>query len=310
MVHIFQNNQPSQLTLLKTIDKISFEDFKHFLSTWRKQAKVKALVQGNILKDSAIKLVKNVLDILKLQKIEENLIKMRTLQLPKGQRCFKTDSLMANSKNSLTYLYYQFGPATFSTNIMIDLIEDILTEPIFDTLRTQQQLGYSVSGSNNFTNNYMGYAITVAHQEDKFSTAVVAERIQQFMDVKVKEILKTMEPSVFEGFKKALINKKLEPKTKLSSEVGINWTEIKFSEYIFDRDIKMVEILKKITKEDLLKFYEDNFNVHSRKFLIKIRGDHPDTKEEVVKAEEGILIEDVVKFKNSMYVLPVYEAID
>lgn len=57
--------------MLKAIDKISFKDIKHLASIWRQQAKMKVLIQGNILQDKAIKISNSMLDTLKLQKIDE-----------------------------------------------------------------------------------------------------------------------------------------------------------------------------------------------------------------------------------------------
>lgn len=55
---------------VKVIDKIDFEQFKHFIALWRQQAKVKFQFQGNILNETALNIANSSIEILKLQKIE------------------------------------------------------------------------------------------------------------------------------------------------------------------------------------------------------------------------------------------------
>lgn len=64
-------NEPSIIAKSKVVENILFQELKHFMASWRKQAKSRVLVQGNILKESAIKIVENALDTLQLQKVEE-----------------------------------------------------------------------------------------------------------------------------------------------------------------------------------------------------------------------------------------------
>lgn len=71
MDDFLEYSEPTKIQKLKVIDKISFDDFKHYLTTWRTQTQVKILIQGNIKKDVALELSKSTLEILKLQKNEE-----------------------------------------------------------------------------------------------------------------------------------------------------------------------------------------------------------------------------------------------
>lgn len=44
----------------------------------------------------------------------------------------------------------------------------VMAEPVFDTLRTKEQLGYDVYCTNRNTFGIMGVSITVNSQADKF----------------------------------------------------------------------------------------------------------------------------------------------
>lgn len=214
---------------------------------------------------------------------------------------------MPNSKNSTSLLYYQIGPNTFKTRSMLNLFNEIVEQPYFDSLRTQQQLSYNVENNVKNSNNILGIYFLVIHQEDNFSTKYVSERIEEFTQYKISEILTKMDDKTFEDFKKSSIKIQLAPNESLSEEVSDNWREIKLGEYMFDRKLKHAEAVPEITKDELLEFYENNFRKkNSRKLLVQICG--PGAKEESEEESDTILIENSFKFKNSMYVLPVYKA--
>lgn len=70
MTIVLENNEFSSIEKVKVIDKISFEQFKHFMTLWRQQANVKFLFQGNILKETALNIAESAIETLKLQKCE------------------------------------------------------------------------------------------------------------------------------------------------------------------------------------------------------------------------------------------------
>lgn len=58
-------------------------------------------------------------------------------------------------KASCASFYLQCGVQEDNSNVFIDLVSQILSEPCYNVLRTQEQLGYIVfSGKFTFTNVY------------------------------------------------------------------------------------------------------------------------------------------------------------
>jgi nardilysin len=49
------------------------------------------------------------------------------------------------------------------------LLQLMLEETVFDTLRTKEQLGYDVSCTDSITRGILNFSITVHSQEDKHS---------------------------------------------------------------------------------------------------------------------------------------------
>lgn len=88
------------------------------------------------------------------------------------------------------------------------LINSIATEPAFNVLRTQEQLGYVVSLSEWLGTEYMGLRVVVQSERD---TKYVESRIEAFY-TQMTGVLEKMNDAQFEEHKKGLThewNKKL-----------------------------------------------------------------------------------------------------
>lgn len=204
-------------------------------------------------------------------------------------------------------------------------------EPLFDTLRSKEQLAYDVS--INIQDNYgiMGYSITVNSQEPKFAVDYVDKRIESFREDLIKTI-QSMPEKDFEAMKASLIKVKLNEDNKLSEEVTRNWAEVTSDEYEFDRPHKEVEQLERITKDQLLEFYQLHRGNSECKLSIQVIGnalnidDQIDENDDFEKNEDldtrrkrfdtltfvpfngdenGHLITNLMEFKNTLDVYPV-----
>jgi hypothetical protein len=63
--------------------------------------------------------------------------------------------------NSAVEVYFQCGPDNLALRAALDLLEQASSEPCFNTLRTQQQLGYSVGCGVRLTHNILGFAFII-----------------------------------------------------------------------------------------------------------------------------------------------------
>ena len=58
-------------------------------------------------------------------------------------------------------VYLQAGPNSPAARAQLDLLEQCCAEPFYDTLRTKEQLGYSVHCSTRLTHGVLGFAFVV-----------------------------------------------------------------------------------------------------------------------------------------------------
>ena len=62
-------------------------------------------------------------------------------------------------------VYCQVGPNSRAQRARLDMFEQVFSEPFYDTLRTKEQLGYSVHCSTRLTHGILGFAFVVISGE-------------------------------------------------------------------------------------------------------------------------------------------------
>ena len=166
---------------------------------------------------------------------------VRCVQLPPGVNTVRCDSLASSSDtNTLVTNYYQAGPGTVRDQVLLDTLALMMEEPVFDTLRTQEQLGYSVSLTERNTFGVLGMSVTVNTQANKFTAEHVDQRIEAFFKSYISEQL--TEKNVNQAVQ-SLIKLRLAADITLDEEMNRNWQEILGREYVFDRRELQASIL-------------------------------------------------------------------
>lgn len=154
---------------------------------------------------------------------------------------------------------------------ILDLLMMFVEEPLFDSLRTKEQLGYYVASSVRVNYGIAGYSITVNSQETKNSATHVEERIECFRG-KMLQILEEMPQEDFEHVRESLVKIKQVVDMSLNEEVSRNWGEITCEEYLFDRKRKEVEVLRTLGKQEIIDFCLQNERTNLRKLSVQVIG--------------------------------------
>jgi len=185
-----------------------------------------------------------------------------------------------------------------------------MEEPVFDTLRTQEQLGYAVNMVMRNTYGVLGITVTVNTQATKFTPQHVDERIEAFFKDFVKDSF--TEETATKAIQ-SLIKLKLTADVTLEQEVNRNWSEIISKEYVFDRPELLAAVLTEISTEDMKKMLTPL--LAEKKLSIQVVGysepsdnDKPedDDKETVLKYHSGEgLVAVPEEWKNKLKMNPV-----
>lgn len=206
--------------------------------------------------------------------------------MPVGANYLRCKTFHPKDVNTVITNFYQVGPISYRTHVLIDLLVMVAHEPLFDTLRNKEQLAYDVSIDLRDNYGILGYSITVNSQEPKFTVDYVDQRIELFRTELAKTI-ETMPDDDFEAIKASLAKIKLNEDNKLSEEVTRNWAEITTDEYEFARPHREVEQLSTITKQQLLEFYRLHYGDVERKFSVQVIGNAQENEIDVANDVEA-----------------------
>jgi len=153
--------------------------------------------------------------------------------------------------NSSLTTYFQAGLVSPSQTAALILLAQIIKEPCFTQLRTQEQLGYVVASGVRLTwfrSLVAGISFRVlskTHGPDE-----ILNRLEAFL-LQVQSLLSSLPPAELERHKKALITNLLEPPKKLVGEAGMHWGEIVNETREWRRNRLYVEGVETTRREDL-----------------------------------------------------------
>lgn len=191
----------------------------------------------------------------------------RCVQLPEAVEprlvCVPTKNGLED--NSVVEAYFQIetaahahdatglGAVTMRARALTDLVDQLMYEPYWNTLRTKEQLGYTVSSGMRLTLGVLGFACIV--QSAAFSPAHCASRIDAFL-TSFRESLASMDPAEFAQNRDALVAQKLERHKCQGEEVDVIWEAVEARHYDFATRETEAAMLKTLTMEDVLAFYD------------------------------------------------------
>jgi len=293
---------------LTVIDYITKEDTQTFHARFLDTLRLESLAHGNIVKEDALLLIDGIETILQTKPLPESLIpQQRVVKLKRGKEyIFRTSVINKGDENSAVINWYQIGDQeVLRERVMLELLGEILEESFFHTLRTKEQLGYIAWSGPHFYLGVQGYRTIV--QSSVKDPVYLNSRIENFLQ-HAGELLKKMSDEEYSHHVEALIVKKLEKPQNLQQLSSRLWAEIREHKYIFDRHKKDAEILKRITRDELLQFFETFVQNPEtrRKISIQVFGNKHEIPKENEKERSGnvVFIDDLATFKKNMPLYP------
>lgn len=260
----------------ENVDFLQHQSFKEFHASLIRSLKVKILVQGNISEPQAMQMTQMIIDNLNIEDevpfTAQNLSEVN--KIPVGTSFVKIKSMRHNDLNSIIKNYYQVGRSTIRSECMTEFIVSVLNEPLFDTLRSHEQLGYGVACTLRQNCGVLGVTITVEYQENKNSAEVIDSKIDEFLRNFV-DVLQNTSDKDFKSAKHSIVSLKLMADSDLEKEVVRNWSEVRNGEYIFDRNKLEAFEIEKLSKREIVEFYNKIFLSPSetRKLSVQVKGD-------------------------------------
>ncbi|XP_008554389.2 insulin-degrading enzyme isoform X1 [Microplitis demolitor] len=315
--------------LLEAIEYLTFDRLEQFIPQLLSKTHIECLIHGNLTEAEALETIKMVENQLTKDPLDDNKSKIIVPLLPKQYLLHREISLDNGShflyeienklhKSSCTEIYYQVGLQSTESNMHLELLGQIISEPFFDVLRTQEQLGYIVFSGIRRGNGVQGLRIII--QGDRHPQ-YLEERIEAFIE-SVQNRIVNMSEEEFNRHKTSLANQRLEKPKKMTTLSAIFWSEITNRQYNFDRANIEVAYLRTITKSQILDFYNEKIKQQSpfrRKLSLHVVSTAPggaghtekSSQDSVTTTTEDdntsspIKITDILSFKTSQSLYPI-----
>ncbi|RAL37378.1 hypothetical protein DM860_000072 [Cuscuta australis] len=289
------------------LHNLCIADLKAFLPDLLSQLYIEGLCHGNLLEEEALdisNIFKSYFPVppLPIEMTHREFI----LCLPSGADLVR-DVPVKNKleTNSVVELYYQVEPEVGSEltklKALLDLFDEIVEEPLFNQLRTKEQLGYVVDCCPRVTYRILGFCFRV--QSSEYDPVYLQGRIDNFIN-SVKEILDDLNDDSFQNYKSGLVAKLLEKDPSLAYETNRLWGQIVDKRYMFDMSEKEAEELKTIRKSDLIEWYQTYLQQPSpkcRRLSVRVWGCHTEQK---TATEPVQIIDNLTAFKKSSQFYP------
>ncbi|RYY76865.1 MAG: hypothetical protein EOO52_05055 [Gammaproteobacteria bacterium] len=152
----------------------------------------------------------------------------------------------------------------------LSVLTAFLDKAFFMQLRTNEQLGYVVQSVPYTVDDVPGFAMVV--QSSNSDVTKIKSRIDKFRYEYLEE-LKSLEPAKIEETKQAIIANITQKPTDFYKEIDRYTKEFWHAKYAFDARDRQVAALKRVTKDDVVKIYEQLLlNDKSATMLLQIRG--------------------------------------
>ncbi|XP_076033223.1 nardilysin-like isoform X2 [Oratosquilla oratoria] len=331
---ILQKEHWTAADKLKALQSITPKDLlEEFAARLIPSCHARMLVQGN-LKASEAQTFYNLVKAMKGKHNNQDLLPFPELQaneMPESCWIARVQGINQADSNSSVINYYQYGPGKLEQEILNEFVLMIMDEPVFDILRTREQLGYNVYCTNRNTFGIFGISITVNNQANKFSVCHVDRRIEAFLEEFIAKFESLTEEDI-SGYKETLTSMKETVDHTLREEMDRNWAEITCGEYLFSRLQKQIELIKNITRTSAVEWLKTLVGPKRRKLSVQVVGAKcpeegtvptlqdtlgpgssmellgPDNTEDEVPA--SCFIKDILDFKSKLKVFPVTKVIE
>ena len=281
---------------------MTFEDLLYFQSRFLRKLRAEMLIMGNITEESAQAISSNFAKVFSdREKLPRHqLTPLRYHQIPSNPN---GDSAIAYTRqlddpdntNSAVVAIWQYDEFDIEKNAPFLILDNILKEPIFDVLRTKEQLGYVVLKQKWTRRGIMGMEIII--QSAKASPIYLGHRITTFLKT-YKEELNQITQETFETHVQAVITRLNKPSLSLYELCKHHHFEIDSARYMFDKKEKLIASLNSVTLQQVKDCYQEVFFGLNRRLDVELVGaSHAEAYKEELTQLDRTVYRQVQDFK-------------
>jgi insulysin len=258
---------------IKAIENIEFQDVLWFSTKWLKNVYFEWLVIGNISAEVTASMVNSCTSLFLSTKSpsfmqHEEFLVLNVTKIPENtDTVFKSMLEDPKDTNSAVISQWQMGPETFNLQAILALFENYLNEPCFNILRTQEQLGYIVSSYPHKIRGILNFMVLI--QSSVKCPLIIFDRITEFIKQMQLELIE-LDDQKYEKIVKSSLEGSFKKDLSLEDEYRRFKFEVDSGAYCFDRRKKVKACIKKITKQEMQKAFDEVFLEKPRRLNIEM----------------------------------------
>ncbi|MBI5451534.1 MAG: insulinase family protein [Gammaproteobacteria bacterium] len=286
-------NQPSREELIAAIKPLTRSDIKTFIKTLFGQARITLLAHGNLSPEQAIALGQHTQH------------RVSTIARVSADRSVRNGILLDNKTyvqniplqhdDSSIVVYYQAHDDDLDTQARFALLQQLLYSPFFNTLRTEQQLGYVVNSGGQSLYRRPGIRLVI--QSSVAAPDVLLRKIDAFL-AENDNVMSAITDQEFEAYRQGLLSEllKRDPNLSSRSQRYFGFMEKGYTDFRYQESLATA--IRATTKQQIIDTYHQLFLGHDYgRLIVSNTGQrHHGT----ALPEQTVPITDVAAFRGSL----------
>jgi len=226
------------------------------------------VVVGNILGNDSIALVSDIVDALNYKAATQaSLLTEEIVNLTGQALVYRELSSQNNSDDNCILNYYQDGPRNQKNFTLLNLLNLVLDNDVYQYFRGDLALGYIATSIVDVTDNVTGLNIIIQGSVDNPNQ--MDQVIEIFLQNYESE-LASMSDDDFTGLVSSLNGSLSQAYTSLEEEAQAYMGKIRDGSDDFNSRLEMIEILETLTLDDLVTYFTNLFSTECKKLSIQI----------------------------------------
>ncbi|KAK7336558.1 hypothetical protein VNO77_17103 [Canavalia gladiata] len=305
---ILQDQTWPWIEQLEVLPALQVEDLAKFVPVMLSRTFLECYIAGNIESHEAESMVRHIEDVLfncskPLCKplFPSQHLSNRVLKLESGMNYFySSECLNSDEENSALVHYIQVGRDDFKLNVKLQLFALVAKQPTFHQLRSVEQLGYITVLMQRNDCGIRGLQFII--QSTVKSPGNIEQRVEAFLKM-FETKLNEMTIDEFKSNVNALIDVKLEKHKNLREESAFFWREIRDGTLRFDRRDHEVEVLRQLTRQELIDFFNEYVKVgapRKKTLSVRVHGNRHSSEYKAEASEPHLAkIDNIFTFRRS-----------
>jgi len=241
----------AKTALAKALSSVTIKELQQYIKDFHQSIEIEVLAHGNMVKAESEKLAQT-LYTLNMKNSGAKTRANKVIKLNNTDHAL-TLEIEVDHNDSTIVASYISDDKTLTNRAKYALLGSMLNAAFYKQIRTDQQLGYIVSGRNTRLEDNPGLSFLI--QSPKAGPVELMRRVDQFM-VDYRITLSEMTDDKFIDYKQGLIKNILAKHKNLDERTSFYWNEINDKAINFDSNEKMVAEIEKLTKAEINTFMD------------------------------------------------------